>query len=283
VSIDRIVTGCGSMALLEHVIKVTCLVRDEVICAWPSFDPYPVIAAAAGARARLVRLTVKDAHDLTAMAAAVSERTRLILVCSPNNPTGVGVPRHELSAFLDAVPSDVLVALDEAYHGFVTDPDVVDGVRDCGDRPNVVILRTFSKAWGIAGLRVGYLVAPAPVAATVRAVTTLWSTSAIGQAAALAALAAEEELRDLVQRVIRERERLLAAVRTMIPDTPESQGNFLWLPVGARSAELAQVCDRANVIVRVVRDRGVRVSIGTPEENDAFLAALADAFAPAPQ
>ncbi|HLL65880.1 MAG TPA: histidinol-phosphate transaminase [Micromonosporaceae bacterium] len=274
VAADRIVTGCGSVALAEHLIRAACLPGDEVIYAWRSFEAYPIITATAAAAHVRVPNTAGHGHDLAAMAAAVTGRTRVVLVCNPNNPTGTAVRRAELDAFLDDVPDDVLVVLDEAYREFVTDPLVPDGLATYGDRPNVVVLRTFSKAWGLAGLRVGYLIAAPAVAAEIRKVTTPFSTSAAAQAAALAALQAQDEMRRRVDLVVAERDRVLTAVRKTYPEVPESQANFFWLPVGDRALDLAATCEQHGVIVRAFGGDGVRVTLGTPEENDAFLAAL---------
>jgi histidinol-phosphate aminotransferase len=156
---ERVATGCGSVALCEHLFQATCTAGDEAVYSWRSFEAYPIAAMTAGARSVRVPNTARHGHDLPAMAAAVTDRTRLVLVCNPNNPTGTPVRKTELDAFLDAVPDTVLVVLDEAYREFVTDPDVPDGLTTYGDRPNVAVLRTLSKAWGMAGLRLGYLVA----------------------------------------------------------------------------------------------------------------------------
>jgi histidinol-phosphate aminotransferase len=217
--------------------------------------------------------TAGHGHDLPAMAAAVTDRTRMILVCNPNNPTGTGLRRAELDAFLDAVPDNVLVVLDEAYREFVTDPGVPDGLQTYGDRPNVVVLRTLSKAWGLAGLRVGFLVAQPEVAATVRKVVTPFSTSSAAQAAALAALGQADEMRRRCDLVIAERDRLTTAIRKLVPDVPDSQANFVWLPLGERSVDFAKACESRGVIVRPFAGDGVRVTVGAPAENDAFLAA----------
>jgi histidinol-phosphate aminotransferase len=273
VDIDRIATGCGSVALFEHLFRVTCMPGDEAIYAWRSFEAYPIIGATTAAASVRVPNTAEHGHDLDAMAAAITGRTRLVIVCNPNNPTGTAVRKAELDAFLDKVPGNVLVALDEAYREFVTDDSVPDGLAAYGDRPNVVVLRTLSKAWGLAGLRVGYLIGSPEVAAAVRKVVTPFSTSSVAQAAALAALAAEPEMLRRVSLVVAERERVLTAVRKVYPDVPESQSNFFWLPLGDRSAEFAAACERAGVIVRAFPE-GVRVTIGTPEENDAFLSVV---------
>lgn len=275
---EKIVTGCGSVALAEHLVKATCLPGDEVIYAWRSFEAYPIIVAAAGATSTRVPNTRDHGHDLGAMSAAVTDRTRLIFVCNPNNPTGTALRRAELDRFLDAVPSTVLVVLDEAYREFVTDPDVPDGLTAYGDRPNVVVLRTLSKAWGLAGLRIGYLVAAPEVAAAVRKVVTPFSTSMAAQAAALAALKADDEMTRRAGLVVAERERLLDAVRDLVPGVPETQANFVWLPLGDDAQRFGQACEEHKVIVRPFAGDGVRVTVGTPEENDAFLAAAAKAL-----
>jgi histidinol-phosphate aminotransferase len=271
VDVERVVTGCGSVALAEHLVRATCLPGDELLYAWRSFEAYPIIAATTGATSVRVPNTAEHGHDLAAMAAAITDRTRLILVCNPNNPTGTSVRRSELDAFLDAVPSDVLVVLDEAYREFVTDAAVPDGLATYGDRPNVAVLRTLSKAWGLAGLRIGYLVAQPEVAAAVRKVVTPFSTSAAAQAAALAALDAETEMRRRCDLIIAERERVQIALSKLITGVPASQANFVWLPLGDRAVAFAQACEEHGVIVRPFAGDGVRVTIGTSEENDAFL------------
>ncbi len=271
---ERIATGCGSVALAEHLFRATCLPGDEAVYSWRSFEAYPIIAATSGATSVKVPNTAEHGHDLPAMAAAVTGKTRIIMVCNPNNPTGTALRKPELDAFLDAVPEDVLVVLDEAYREFVTDPSVPDGLVTYGDRPNVVVLRTLSKAWGLAGLRIGYLVASPEVAAAVRKVVTPFSASLLAQAAALAALRASDEMSRRAALVINERERVLTAVRKIFPEVPESQANFVWLPLGDRSAAFAEACERGGVIVRPFQGDGVRVTIGTPEENDAFLSTL---------
>ncbi|MBO4208835.1 histidinol-phosphate transaminase [Micromonospora echinofusca] len=278
VDADRIATGCGSVALAEHLVRATCLPGDEVVYAWRSFEAYPIIAATSGATSVRVPNDTGHGHDLTAMAAAVTDRTRLVLVCNPNNPTGTAVRRAELDRFLAAIPDDVLVVLDEAYREFVTDPEVPDGLSYL-DRPNVAVLRTLSKAWGLAGLRIGFLVAHPEVAAAIRKVVTPFSASAAAQAGALAALAQADEVRRRCDLVIAERERVTEAVRKLVPDVPASQANFIWLPLGDRAVEFGRACEARGVIVRPFAGDGVRVTIGTPAENDAFLAAAEAALA----
>jgi histidinol-phosphate aminotransferase len=279
VAAQRIVTGCGSVALAEHLAKVTCLgAEDEILFSWRSFEAYPIIAAAAGARAVKVPNRADHGHDLPAMAAAVGTHTRLVFVCNPNNPTGTSLRRPELDAFLDSVPTSTLVVLDEAYREFVTDPGVPDALDTYADRPNVVVLRTLSKAWGLAGLRVGFLVAAPEVADAVRKVLTPFSTSSVAQAAALAALEQGAEMSRRAEIVVHERERLLAAVRKYLPEVPDSQANFIWLPLGEKSAEFGAACERRQVIVRPFQGDGVRITVGTAEENDVLLGAVEEYF-----
>ncbi|GGM30403.1 MULTISPECIES: histidinol-phosphate transaminase [Micromonospora] len=277
VDVDRIATGCGSVALAEHLVRATCLPGDELLYSWRSFEAYPIIAATSGATSVRVPNDAGHGHDLAAMAAAVTDRTRMVLVCNPNNPTGTAVGRAELDRFLDTVGEDVLVVIDEAYREFVTDPAVPDGLTYL-DRPNVVVLRTLSKAWGLAGLRIGFLVAAPAVAAAVRKVVTPFSTSLAAQAGALAALAQADEVQRRCALIVAERERVTEALRKRVPDVPTSQANFVWLPLGDRAAEFGRACEKRGVIVRPFAGDGVRVTIGTPAENDAFLAAAESAL-----
>jgi len=275
---DRLATGCGSVAMAEHLARVTCLPGDEILYSWRSFEAYPIIAATAGATSVRVPNTAEHGHDLDAMAAAITPRTRMVLVCNPNNPTGTSSRKDDLDKFLAAVPDDVLIVLDEAYREFVTDPAVPDAIETYADRPNVVVLRTLSKAWGLAGLRVGFTVASATVTASIRKVITPFSTSSVAQAAALAALNAVGEMERRAAIIISERERVTAAVREYLPNVPTSQANFVWLPLGDASAAFGASCEAERVIVRPFQGDGVRVTIGTPEENDAFLAAMGKAL-----
>jgi histidinol-phosphate aminotransferase len=278
VAVERIAAGCGSVALAEHIIRAACLPGDEVVYSWRSFEAYPIIAATAAATSVRVPNTAAHAHNLPAMAAAVTSRTKVVIVCNPNNPTGTPCRRDELSEFLDALGPDVLVVLDEAYREFVTDPDVPDGLVEFGDRPNVVVLRTLSKAWGLAGLRAGYLVANPEVADAVRKVVTPFSTNAAAQAAALAALDQEEEMARRAALIVAERTRVRETLLKLGQDVPETQANFVWLPLGDGAVPFAQACEQSGVIVRPFAGDGVRVTIGTPEENDTFLNAAEKAL-----
>lgn len=273
---ERIVAGCGSVALAEHLVKAAARAGDEVLYSWRSFEAYPIITTIAGATSVRVPNTPEHRHDLAAMAAAVTNRTRVAFVCSPNNPTGAAVTADELDRFLDDVGPDVLVVLDEAYREFVRDPAVPDGLVAAAGRPNVVVLRTLSKAWGLAGIRVGWLAADPEVADAVRKVLTPFSVNHLAQAAALAALDAEDEMERRVEWVVGERSRVRDALAAFAPRVPESQANFVWLPLGDDSVDFAAGCEKRGVIVRPFAGDGVRVTIGTPAENDLFLAAAGE-------
>jgi histidinol-phosphate aminotransferase len=220
-----------------------------------------------------VPLTEGHALDLDAMAAAITPATRLVFVCTPNNPTGTLVRKQELNRFLDAVPQNVFVVLDEAYWEFVDDADAPDGLQITRERDNVAMLRTFSKAYGLAGLRIGYCVAPEHVTTALRKVYVPFSVNHIGQVAAIASLDAEDELFERVNVIKSERVRVRDELLALGYDVPETQANFVWLPLGERAAEFNEHCLAHKVIVRAFVGDGVRVTTSTPDENDLFLAA----------
>src|SRR5690606_25960430 len=270
---DQVAVGCGSVSLCQQLIQAMCGPEDEVLFAWRSFEAYPIITQVVGAKQITVPLDDSYAHDLDAMLAAITPRTRVVFVCNPNNPTGTVVRREELLRFLDAVPDGVLVALDEAYREYVTDGDVPDGVELLEGRDNVAVLRTFSKAYGLAGLRVGYLVSNPKVTAAVRKVYVPFSVNSLAQAAALASLDAYEELMARCAQVVAERSRVRNELLAAGYDVPETQANFVWLPLGEQTAAFAEHALASKVVVRPFVGDGARVTIGTPEENDTFLAA----------
>lgn len=269
----QIAIGCGSVSLCQQLIQATCTERDEVVFGWRSFEAYPIVTHVVGAKQVRVPLTSDHALDLDAMLAAITPQTRLVFVCSPNNPTGTLVRKAELDRFLAAVPSNVLVVLDEAYFEFVTDPDAPDGIDHVRERDNIAVLRTFSKAYGLAGLRVGYCVASEEIAAAVRKVCLPFSVNHLAQAAAIASLDAEEELFERVHEIKSERVRVRDELIAAGYDVPETQANFVWLPLGEHTAAFNEHCLEHKVVVRAFVGDGARVTIGTPEENDIFLAA----------
>lgn len=270
VSADDVHVGAGSVSLLAQLLLATAGPGDEVVYAWRSFEAYPSLVAVAGATSVQVPLTADARHDLPAMAAAVTNRTRLVIVCSPNNPTGPTVSHDEFTAFVDAVPRDVLIVLDEAYAEFVTDPTSVEGdrVRVLIARPNIVVLRTFSKAYGLAGLRVGYAIGHTRVLDAARSTAIPLAVTAAGEEAALASLDAESELLHRVSVIAARRDGLVERLRATGWDVPDAQGNFVWLPAGDRALEVAAAFEEAGLVVRPFAGDGVRISVGEEESID---------------
>lgn len=279
---ENVIVGAGSVAVLAHLLQAYAGPGREVVYAWRSFEAYPILTALTGATPVTVPLAEGGRHDLDAMVSAISGSTAAVMVCSPNNPTGPAVTADEFAAFVDRVPSHVLIVLDEAYVEFVSDPNAVSGDDYIGadawaTHPNVVVLRTMSKAYGLAGLRVGFAFGLAEILAPVRACVTPFSVSSIAQVAALASLAAEAELLERVEGIVAERGRVLAALRDDGWSLPDPQGNFVWLEARERTSELVAHLGAQSpaILVRPFTDEGVRMTIGSPEENDAALAALA--------
>ncbi len=268
---ESIGVGTGSVALCQQAVTAAAGPGDEVLFAWRSFEAYPIITQAVGAAAVAVPLTAEGRHDLAAMADAVTDRTRAVFLCTPNNPTGPALTADDVAAFLAAVPGDLLVVLDEAYREFVTDADAVDGLRVMREHPNVVVLRTLSKAYGLAGLRVGYGVAHPDLMARLRLVALPFGVSRVAEAAGAAVLAERDEVRMRTKAITAERGRLVAALRAAGWDLPDAQGNFVWLPLGAQSAQFVAACEQRGFTVRGFPDEGVRVTIAEPEANQAFL------------
>jgi histidinol-phosphate aminotransferase len=233
------------VSILFQLAQATCGAGDEIVFSWRSFEAYPGLAVVAGATAVPVPNTSDGRHDLAAMAAAVTDRTRMVLVCSPNNPTGPIVTQEEF------------------------DPAAVDG-RDvlASGRENVVILRTFSKAYGLAGLRIGYAVGHPAILDAARSTAVPLSVTAAAEEAALVSLDAEGELLERVRIIADRRDRLVARLRDAGWDVPQAQGNFVWLPAGERTAEVAAAFEAADLIVRPFAGDGLRISVGEEESLD---------------
>jgi histidinol-phosphate aminotransferase len=268
---ECVATGTGSVGVLGQIVAATCGEGDEVVFAWRSFEAYPIVARAAGAVPVPVPLTDDARHDLAAMAAAVTDRTRLVLVCTPNNPTGPVVHADELVQFLAEVPRDVLVVIDEAYVEFVRDPLAPDALSVHRAHPNVAVLRTFSKAYGLAGLRVGFAVAHPTVAEALRKTAVPFGVSGVAQEAAIASLGAAAELGERVDALVAERARVVGALTEQGWRLPTTQANFVWFPLGERSAAFAAACDEAGLVVRPYGADGVRASIGEVAANDRLI------------
>jgi histidinol-phosphate aminotransferase len=268
----HIAVGCGSVGVTQQLLQAVAEPGGEVLYAWRSFEAYPRLVQLAGAAEILVPLE-DETHHLPAMAAAITPRTRVIFVCNPNNPTGTVVHRAELEDFLDRVPPDCLVVLDEAYAEYVRDPDVPDGLELYRDRPNLAVLRTFSKAYGLAGLRVGFLVGHEPVAEAARKTLLPFAVNTIAQAAAIASLAAEPELLARVDQVVKERARVRDELLAQGWSVPPTEANFVWLRLNEDTEDFAASCARDGIGIRPFAGEGARVSVGDEEDNEAFLAA----------
>ena len=270
---ERVAVGAGSVEVCGQLASAVVEGGDEVVFGWRAFEAYPIIAAVVGGTAVKVPLTPEHVHDVDAMAASISDRTRLVFLCNPNNPTGTAVGEAELRRLVDNIPERVLIVIDEAYREYVDPALVPDALALFGDRPNVAVTRTFSKAYALAGLRVGYCLAAPDVAAAVRKCQVPFSVSGLAQEAAIAALGESEEVARRAKLTVGERERVRAALVEAGYDVPPSQANFVWLVLGERSADFAQACLDAGVIVRPFAGEGVRVTIGTDGENDRVLSA----------
>ena len=279
---EHIATGTGSVGVLGQVIAATCDPGDEVVYAWRSFEAYPIVTALAGAQSVQVGLDDHARHRLDAMHASITDRTKVVIVCTPNNPTGPMVTHAELERFLDAVPSRVLVVIDEAYIEFVTDEEAPRSLELYRDRPNVMVLRTFSKAYGLAGLRIGYAVAHPPVAAALRKTATPFGVNSIAQAAAVASLKAFDELKERVDSLVAERTRVVEMLRGQGWLIPETQANFVWFGLGDRSGDFAAAAQAAGLTLRQYGTDGVRATIGETEANDVLIRVAGEFLAERP-
>ncbi|MFP8940314.1 histidinol-phosphate transaminase [Streptomyces fenghuangensis] len=265
-----VLVGPGSATLLQHVVQWAAPGRGEVLYARPSFDAYRLIVRSAGARP--VEVPLRDhRHDLPRMLENITADTRVLIVCNPNNPTGTVVNAADLTAFLRAVPERVVVVLDEAYHEFADAESTADGRELYRDRPNLVVLRSFSKAYGLAGLRVGYALAHPDTAHTLRDRLLPFSVSTVAQAAALTALARRTDVLRYAAHIVAERERLAERLALQGWPVVPSAANFLWLPLGSASEAFAAEAARQGILVRAVHGEGVRVTVGTETANDALL------------
>ncbi|MGB3443595.1 MAG: histidinol-phosphate transaminase [Actinophytocola sp.] len=273
VPVQQLAVGCGSVALCQQLVQACCVpgAGDEVMFAWRSFEAYPIVTSIAGAVPVAVPLDTNWTHDLPAMLAAITPRTRVIFVCDPNNPTSTTVGRQSLAAFLAAVPPTVLVVLDEAYHDYAATP--VNGIALRERYPNVSVLRTFSKAYGLAGIRVGYLVADKQVIEAVDKVRIPFALSSVAQAAAIAALSVAPEVARTAATLGVERDRVATALAALGRPVPTPHANFVWLPLGDRTTSFDQHCLANGIVTRCYPGDGARITIGLPEENDRLLKA----------
>ena len=262
---DQVALGAGSSALCQQLVSIAAQPGDEVVFPWRSFEAYPIFVQVVGATPVPVPLDSDNRLDMPALATAVTERTKLIFICNPNNPTGTTITNAEFAAFMDEVPADVLVVLDEAYFEYNQAADTPVATEVITRYPNVVGLRTFSKAYGLAGARIGYAFGPRPIIEALNKVSIPFSVSAVAQEAALASLAAQKELRARIDGTVAERSRVVAKL-----GLAESQANFVWLPGAGK--ELADRLAAEGVLVRAFPE-GIRVTVTNAEETDALLEA----------
>lgn len=278
VDVAMVAVGCGSSGLLQQLMLTYVDPGDEVVFPWPSFEIYPVFATMLGAvqvRTELVDL----GFDLDAVAAAVSDRTKLVFLATPNNPTGTSVSTAAIGQLVARIPEDVIVVIDEAYREF-NDPAMGDPVRDLVPRHrNVVVTRTFSKAYGLAGLRSGYAVADPDVVEQLDKVLLAFSVNSLAQAGALAAIENHDSAMERVRELVAERNRCAAELRHAGWELPSANANFLFVPTGARTDEIHLALEKSGVVTRPFPNVGLRITISTPAENDRWLAALAAASA----
>ena len=273
---DEVACGPGSSGVLQQIISAVCGHGDEVVYAWRSFEAYPILVAVAGAVSVPVPLLASEHHDLDAMAAAITGRTRVVILCSPNNPTGVSISPEALEEFLRSVPPRVLVVLDEAYIEFQRGPGV-DSLDFYRRYSNLCILRTFSKAYGLAGLRIGYAIAHPDIAEGLRRTAIPFGVNRMAQAAAVASLAAGEEIIERTEAVARERRRVIQALRGYGWDVPDSQANFYWIRASDElRMQLLDALSGANILARGYAVDGVRITLADAATNDRVLAVLAD-------
>lgn len=269
----QIALSTGSVAVSGDLVRALAGDGDEVIFAWRSFEAYPILAGSHGATSVAVPLTPTQEHDLEAMAAAVTERTRLILLCTPNNPTGPSLSTEQIEGFLAQVPDHVVVAIDEAYREFHDPGTVADTARVFRQHGNVVLLRTFSKLQGLAGLRIGYAVAHPRLARALSQVTVPFGASAPAQVAALTSLQpqAREELERRAAWIRSERERVMTALAAQGWALPASQGNFVYFPLGEQSPDFVAFAEARGLVLRGYGTDGVRATIAEREASDRLL------------
>lgn len=270
---ERVAVGCGSVGLLQQLCLTFAGWGDEVAFGWRSFEAYPILTQIAGAQG--VTAALRDERiDARLLAASFSRRTRLVLVANPNNPTSTAMDRRDLQYLADSLPDGCLLVVDEAYREFVRDDSIPDAIELLGHRPNVVVLRTFSKAHGLAALRVGYMVGAPEIVEAVDKTLIPFAVNALGQAAAIAALSVADETTARIDELIDERTRVVAGLRQLDMTVPDTHTNFVWLPVQDQALDLAERLEREGVVTRAFDGDGIRVTIGTREENDRFLDAV---------
>lgn len=269
---DHIAVGAGSLSLLQQALSAFTGAGSEVVYAWRSYEAYPIAIRVAEAEPVPVSLNADFEHDLSAMRDAITERTRAVIICNPNNPTGTVLPFEEITAFLDSVPGHILVILDEAYREFhQTDGDGFDLI---GGYPNVMTMRTFSKAYGLAGIRAGYVAADPRLVAGLRKAQPPFGLSRLAQAAALAALEDSSHMEHIISTITTDRDALITALRERGLHIPDSSSNFVWIPTQLHAESLVAACLRQGVAVRAFSGEGVRITAGEEDASKAAITAV---------
>ncbi len=277
VAASQVTVGAGSVGLLQQLFLSFVGPGDEVVFPWRSFEVYPIYTRLMDAVEVTTPLTAEHSFDLDRLGAAVHRRTKMVLLATPNNPTGMALHTDQLHQLLGQIHESTVVVIDEAYREFL-DPSFGDPVRDLlNDHQNVVVTRTFSKAHGLAGLRVGYAVGHPDLISAVDKTLFPFAVNALAQAAAIAAIDAKDEIVARVRLILSERARVVAALRSAGWGLPDSQANFVYLPLGPSTDETHLALERNGIVTRPFSDEGIRVTIGSPAENDRFLAALGNA------
>lgn len=282
VPMDNVILGLGSSELIDLSARIMVRPENEGITSLGAFPLFYIAIQATGGR--LVVTPLKDfGFDLDAIARAITPRTRYIILANPNNPTGTMFSAHEFAAFLRRVPENVLVVLDEAYCDYVQHPNYSRSIETVRGGANLLVLRTFSKVHGLAGLRIGYGIGPAPLLAEMNKVRTPFNTSGVAQAAALAALGDVHHIQMSVESNRAGMIQLTSGLERLNAKTIPSFGNFIYVEAGIRATAIAAAMEKLGVIVRPLdwmgMPEGLRVTVGTQEENEKFLAAFAGAIA----
>lgn len=274
VPVEHISLATGSVALCGQIIQSAAGPGDEIMYAWRSFEAYPIWTQIAGATSVQIPLTKDESHDLEAFRSAITDRTRVIFLCSPNNPTGQIIPAGDIEEFINSISPEIIVVLDEAYVEYIPQELRPDSLRLYRDHPNVVVLRTFSKAYGLAGLRVGFAVAQDRISGALHKTALPFGVSSLAQAASVAALKAEQELLERVEFVRAERDRVMSVLREQGWNLYPSYANFVWLRTGDRTSEIYEAFEKAGLSVRPFPNEGLRITVAEPEANDRVIQVL---------
>jgi histidinol-phosphate aminotransferase len=267
---DQVVVGSGATGVAMQIMQALAAPGERMVFAAPTFDGYPIMADMIGLDTGPVPLDSEGRQDLRALERAVDARTALLVVCRPHNPTGTVISAGELESFLDRVPRRVTVILDEAYVEFLDDAETIDAVSLIQRYPNLLVLRTFSKAYGLAGMRIGYAFGDADLVRRVRRLQLPFGVSSAAVAAVTASYAAEEELAERIRQITTERELLRISLRQHGIKVPHSRANFLYLP----GSDIATRLSRAGINAKTYPDGSARIAVGDPAARYAVLRAL---------